>query len=121
MSADQQVSQWGQIVTKASQDDNFRKRLLAEPATTMQEFGFKLPDGVQLRVLENTDEVVYLTLPAKPREGELSDADLEGVAGGLVVIAIIAILMSPFLPDEPDMSKDQMGALLRGQPMPRPR
>lgn len=82
MNTEQTVNQWGQIVAKAWQDDKFKNRLLAEPAAVFQEFGVEVPAGVQLRVVENTDQVVHLTLPAEPREGELSDDDLENVAGG---------------------------------------
>ena len=82
MTTDEQVSQWGQIVAKAWQDDGFKKRLLANPSAILKERGLEVPAGVQLRVVENTDQVVHLTLPAKPRKGELSDEQLEGVAGG---------------------------------------
>lgn len=82
MISEQQIDQWGQIVTKAWQDEKFKNRLLAEPAVVFKEFGIQVPAGVQLRVVENTDRLVHLTIPAQPREGELSDAELEGVAGG---------------------------------------
>ena len=82
MNAELQINQWGQIVAKAWQDDIFKKRLVAEPAVVLKEHGIQVPAGVQLRVVENTDQVIHLTLPAQPREGELSDEELEGVAGG---------------------------------------
>ena len=40
------------------------------------------PSGTQIRIVENTDQVIHLTLPVKRREGELSDAELAGMAGG---------------------------------------
>ena len=63
MNAEQQAKLWGQIVTKASQDENFRQRLLADPANVVKEFDVELPAGVQLRVVENTDQVLHLALP----------------------------------------------------------
>jgi hypothetical protein len=89
MNAEKQVKQWGQVVAKAWQNDQFKKRLMAEPATVLKENGVDVPAGVQLRVVENTDQVVHVTLPAKPREGELSDAELAGVAGGESVRAAV--------------------------------
>jgi hypothetical protein len=124
MNAEQQAKQWGQIVTKASQDEKFRKQLLADPATVVKEFGLELPAGVQLRVLENTDQVLHLVLPPLQTDKELSDAELEGVAGGLVVNAIIAVLIQPLLPSGQkidDMSKDQIQQVAAGNPIPRPR
>ena len=82
MNAEQQINQWGQIVTKAWQDDKFKRRLLAEPAAVAKEFGLQVLPGIQLRVVENTDTIVHLTLPAKPRDGEIADSELAGVAGG---------------------------------------
>jgi hypothetical protein len=50
------------------------------------ELGTRLPDGVEVRALEETAESIYLVLPPG-RSGdvhadELSDRELETVAGG---------------------------------------
>lgn len=123
MNAEQQAKQWSQIVTKAGQDEKFRQRLLAAPTTVVKEFGVEVPAGVELRVLENTSQAVHLVLPPLQTGKELSDAELEGVAGGLVVPAIIAILISPLLPSiqKDGMSMDQAKQVAAGNPMPRPR
>jgi len=44
--------------------------------------GIKLPEGGELRFVQNTNKVQYIVLPAKPADDELTDADLELVAGG---------------------------------------
>jgi hypothetical protein len=82
MNAEQGISQWAQIVAKVWQDDRFKIRLLANPSVVLKEFGLDVPSGVQLRVVENTDRIVHLTIPAKPQDTKLSDAELEAVAGG---------------------------------------
>lgn len=45
-----------------------------------------MPEEVQIRALEETPETVYLVLPAGTspvgRDGEISDRELEAVAGG---------------------------------------
>ena len=82
MNAEQQLNQWGQIVARTWQDDAFKKRLLANPMAVLNEQGIGVPAGVQLRVVENSDKVLHLTLPAKPREGEIADSELAAVAGG---------------------------------------
>ena len=73
--------QWSQIVAKAWADGKFKQRLLADPAAVLKEHGITLPAGVTVAVLENTDKVLHLVLPAAS-QGELSEADLEKVAGG---------------------------------------
>jgi hypothetical protein len=96
----QPVNRWDEIVTKAWREGSFKQRLLAEPRATFSEFGLDVPAGVELRVLENTDQILHLTLPPI-QQGELSDQELESVSGGLVVIAIIGILIGPLLPPDP--------------------
>lgn len=71
----------GQVVAKAWADAAYKERLKADPAAVLAEQGLDVPDDVEVRVVENTDNVVYLTLPPPPSE-ELSDDALEAVAGG---------------------------------------
>jgi hypothetical protein len=73
---------WGQLVAKAWGDPAFKQRLLADPAAILRAEGIDVPAGRQVKVVENTDQVVYLTIPAKPPEAELSDEQLGQVAGG---------------------------------------
>jgi hypothetical protein len=73
--------QWSQVVAKAWTDANFKKKLLADPAAALKASGLEVPRGLQVKVVENTDQVLYLVLPPKP-SGEISEEDLEKVAGG---------------------------------------
>jgi hypothetical protein len=74
------------LIERSLQDDAFRQRLLADPkAAVEEELGIQLPAGVQIRVVEETADTIYLALPsASPagEGGELSDQELEAVAGG---------------------------------------
>ena len=74
------------LIERSLEDDAFRKALLADPkAAVEQELGTKLPEEVQVRAVEETADTVYLVLPsASPtgEGGELSDRELEAVAGG---------------------------------------
>jgi len=77
----ERARKWGQVVARAWSDEAFKRRLLAEPGAVLREQGVDVPPGVEVRVVENTDAVVHLTLPRPPAE-ELSDEQLETVAGG---------------------------------------
>jgi hypothetical protein len=47
--------------------------------------GVDIPDEMQVKVVESTPDTLHIALPPKAEcstEGELSDAELEGVAGG---------------------------------------
>ena len=77
------------LIERSIDDEELRRRLLADPkATVEQELGARLPEGIEIRAVEETPEVVYLVLPPSTRAtqqavgGELSDRELEAVAGG---------------------------------------
>ncbi|PKK88896.1 MAG: hypothetical protein CVV64_16765 [Candidatus Wallbacteria bacterium HGW-Wallbacteria-1] len=69
---------------KAWTDEDFKKRLLADPSAGFQEAtGIHAPEFMKIVMHENTPNLVHIALPyVSPVEGELSDADLEAVAGG---------------------------------------
>jgi hypothetical protein len=74
--------QWDQIVARAWADAAFKKRLLADPAAVLKDYGLAPPAGTQLKVVENTDKVLHLVLPLKPAPEELSEEELQRVSGG---------------------------------------
>ena len=67
------ANQMGEVVLKAWTDDDFKQRLLADPATVLQENGVPVPPGVAVKVVEDTDQVNYFVLPSKPEGMEISD------------------------------------------------
>ena len=75
------------LVQRSLQDEEFRQRLLDDPKGTLeQELGRGLPEGVQVRVVEESADTIYLVLPSASAVGEgggsLSDEALEAVSGG---------------------------------------
>jgi hypothetical protein len=74
-----------ELVRRSAKDKAFRRALVADPRGTLErELGVKVPEGLGLTVLEETPARRYLVLPpaATGAAGELSDAELEAVAGG---------------------------------------
>ena len=79
--AEERGKQYGQLIAKAWSDEGFKARLLANPKAAMAEVGMDAPEGVEIEVVESTQEKAYLVIPPKP-VGELSDEDLDKVSGG---------------------------------------
>ena len=75
------TSQINAIVAKCWADESFKQKLLADSATALKEEGIEIPAGYTVNVLENSSKVINFVLPPNPN-AELSDAELESVAGG---------------------------------------
>jgi Nitrile hydratase, alpha chain len=76
------------LIEKSLQDDAFRQRLLEDPKGAVeQELGTRLPEDVRVVTVEESADTIYLVLPSTPTAGadggELSDQQLESVAGGV--------------------------------------
>jgi hypothetical protein len=80
----EELKKWSQVVAAAWSDGKFKERLLQDPPSALKEFGIDVPAGADIRVVENTDKVRYITLPAKPVADatELDERELAAVAGG---------------------------------------
>ena len=65
---------------------------LAELTKGLSDQKFALPEGGELRFVQNSAAVNYFVLPVKPSvTGELSEADLDQVAGGIGVLGIVLL------------------------------
>ncbi len=54
------------LIERSVEDEELRRRLLSDPkATVEQELGAKLPEGIEIRAVEETPETIYLVLPPK--------------------------------------------------------
>lgn len=69
----------------AATDPEYRKKVLADPKAVLTHHTGQPIEGKEVKVLEETEDLIYLTIPpALPQAGEeLSDSDLERVAGGM--------------------------------------
>ena len=71
-----------EIQARAADDPAFRDQLKADPRGTVErELGGNLPENVQIQVLEETMDQVYLVIPTAP-SAQMSDAELASTAGG---------------------------------------
>jgi hypothetical protein len=75
------------IIQRSLQEEAFRQKLLDDPKGTLeQKLGRGLPAGVEVRVVEESTDTIYLVLPSASalgdQGGSLSEEELDAVAGG---------------------------------------
>ena len=84
MAEHEQAKQWAKIVAKAWADEAFKQRLIDEPAAVLAEEGMEVQEGVELKVVEATENQSWLVLPPKPEEAEIEEG-AERLAAGRCV------------------------------------
>jgi hypothetical protein len=81
------------LTKKAWEDDGFRRRFVADPKGMMAEyFGQPMPDTLRVTVHEESAGDLHFVIPARPPAdalGELTDAELEQVAGGTLAAVLV--------------------------------
>ncbi len=88
------VAQAGQdhiktVLSRSATDKAFRQRLLTDPHSAIAEAtGQVVPKNFRVAFVENTADATVVLPPAVSETAELSDHELETVAGGTEPIAI---------------------------------
>ncbi len=73
-----------QLFAACWKDEALKARFMADPKAVLAEYDMPVPDGTDVKVVENTDDCVHITLPAPPDgDAELLEDELSNVAGGL--------------------------------------
>jgi hypothetical protein len=74
------------VIERAQRDPGYRARLVADPSAAIEEeLGLKVPDGIEINVVEETPSAVTLVLPLQGGDvptAELGERELESVTGG---------------------------------------
>ena len=74
-----------QVIARASTDAAYREMLLSDPRAAMEQaFGQQLPATLQVKVIEQEPNTLYLVLPRAGAGNELSEDALDAVVGGTI-------------------------------------
>ena len=74
-----------QLFAACWKDEALKARFMSDPKSVLKDDGLEVPDGMDVKVVENADDCVYITLPPAPRRNaDLSDDELSNAAGGSV-------------------------------------
>ena len=73
MNSEEQERKWQKIIVKAWMDDDYKRELLADPTARLKQEGVEIPEGVVIRIVEDTENVHHMVLPLKPTLEELTE------------------------------------------------
>jgi hypothetical protein len=68
---------WAVCVAKAWADEDYKQRLMSDTAAVLKEEGFVVPEGMRIKVVENTRDLLHMVIPAKPDSAEGAIEDVE--------------------------------------------
>ena len=79
----EQKNKLAELFAECWGDDALKARFVNDPKSVLAERDMAIPEGVDVKVVENADDCVYITLPASRHvESQISDEELSGAAGG---------------------------------------
>ena len=75
-------NQLAELFAACWKDEALKARFMNDPKAVLAEYGMDVPDGMDVKVVENADNCVHITMPMAPRGNDLSDEELSAAAGG---------------------------------------
>lgn len=86
------------LIEKCWKDPTFKKQVISDPKGMIERHtGQKLPPQVKVFIYEEDANTLHFSIPAAPANlAELSDEELETVAGGTDVLVTVAVTSSVF-------------------------
>ena len=80
----EQKNQLAALFAACWKDEALKARFMSDPKAVLAEYDMAVPDGMDVKVVENADNCVHITMPAPPSgSNELSDEELSNAAGGI--------------------------------------
>jgi hypothetical protein len=76
-------NQLAELFAACWKDEALKARFMSDPKAVLAEYDMPVPEGIDVKVVENADNTVHITMPAPPSgSNELSDEELSNAAGG---------------------------------------
>ena len=94
-------NQLAELFAACWKDDALKARFMSDPKAVLAEYDMPVPDGMDVKVVENADNCVHITMPMAPDgHHDLSDEELSAAAGGLTTLSIPRICVddASFIP-----------------------
>ena len=79
----EQRNQLAALFAACWKDEALKARFMSDPKAVLAEHGIDVPDGIDVNVVENSDNTVHITMPTAPAGvGDLTNEELASTAGG---------------------------------------
>lgn len=66
---------WTKTIAKAWADEDFKQRLLKDPAAVMSAEGMDIPEGMAFKCVEATNKLTWLVIPPPPTDDEIEEGE----------------------------------------------
>jgi hypothetical protein len=88
-------NQLAKLFAACWKDDALKQRFMSDPKAVLAEYDMPVPDDMDVKVVENADNCVHITMPVTPGgHQDLSDEELMSAAGGCWGYVISQVLYS---------------------------
>ena len=105
------------VIIKCWQDESFKKKLKEDPVAVLQSEGLKVPDGVSIKVVENTENEVTFVIPQFPEQLIENRADLVSYGTGCGGFVLVGCEMV-YKPSSPKSQPLRSGNEISPRPKP---
>ena len=105
----EQKNALAQLFAACWKDEALKARFMTDPKAVLAEFDMPVPDNMDVKVVENADDCVHITMPAPPSGSmDLSDEELSNASGGNVQLGcfLVSALVSMVHGCRPDSPSD---------------
>ena len=82
MKPDEFQKAYAKLVAAAWADESVKQRLIESPKQVLKEYGVEMPEGIDIRVFENSDNIVNLVIPMKPADIVMDSVETREAAFG---------------------------------------
>lgn len=84
----EQKNALAQLFAACWKDEAVKARFMSDPKAVLEEYDIPVPDGIDVRVVQNADDCVHITLPSPPAgHADLSNEELSNAASGMNCIS----------------------------------
>jgi len=73
----EQQKKWAVCVAKAWADEDYKQRLISDTIAVLKEEGVNVPENMDVKIVENSRDRIYMVLPAVPESEAGAIEDVE--------------------------------------------